>query len=237
MAPAGAAEKTYVYAASSMTNAVTAFIEQLHMETPHRYVGVFGASSTLARQIIQGAPAHIYITAHSDWMEAIAKAKLVETETRQNIAKNSLVVVAPTANARPLELTDVNAFSRRLANGRLAMSDPTHVPAGIYGKQALVSLGLWAATENRLAIASNVRIALAYVERGETPLGILYASDLVGRPDVTRVATFPQTSHSPIKYTMAVIRSKATESARAFQRFLQSEKARAILNQLGFEAL
>lgn len=232
---AHSAEKTYIYAASSMTGAVTTLIERQQIKTAHRYIPVFGASSTLARQIIQGAPAHIFITAHPDWMDQIINHNLIEPESLRNIAKNRLVIAAPVSNGLPLDMSDPRAFLARLAHGRMAISDPNHVPAGIYGKQALQNLGLWSGVKDRLAIASNVRITLSYIARAETALGIVYASDLYGQSDIKSVALIPEKSHSTIVYQIAVVREKATESARAFQRFLQSEKARAILGQFGFQ--
>jgi len=237
MAPASAAERTYLYAASSLTGAMTALAAELETTSGHQLIAVFGASSTLARQILQGAPAHIFISAHPLWMDKIADKDLLEPGSRRLIANNRLVVAASRADAAALDLANTKALLQRLGNGRLAMADPNHVPAGIYGKQALQTLGLWGMLQDRLAIASNVRIALSYIERGETPLGIVYASDLVGRPQVTAVALFPDQSHAPISYPMAVLRGRSNAATKAFQQLLQSDKGRAILTRFGFQPL
>ncbi len=234
---AQAAGKTYVYAASSLTGAVTTLCAALEGQSGQRFIPVFGASSTLARQILQGAPADLYISANALWMDKVEEAGMIEPGSRMDIAENQLVVAAPTTTAAPLELSDPNTFLKRLGKGRLAMGDPAHVPAGIYGKQALTRLGLWDAVQNRLAAAANVRLALTFIERGETPLGIVYASDLVGRADARAVAVFPAESHSPIRYPLATIRGKSSPEAIAFRRFLQSADGRAILTRYGFQPL
>ena len=230
-------EKTYVYAASSLTGAMTQAATTFEAETHQRITLVFGASSTLARQIIQGAPANLYVSANSLWMDMVAGKGLIEADSRHDIAGNRLALVAPVSDSAFLDVLDPNALMSRLGKGHLAIADPRHVPAGMYAEKALRYLKLWSLVKSRLATASNVRIALAYVERNEVPLGVVYASDLYGRTKIKIVAMIPETSHPRIRYPMAVIKANTSPTAIAFQRFLQSSKGRAILTQFGFQAL
>lgn len=232
-----AADKTYIYAASSLTGAISQLCNALEAQTGHSFIPVFGASSTLARQIIQGAPAQLFISANAQWMDRVEAAGMIEPDSRLDIAVNKLIVAAPATLATPLELSSPSAFLARLGKGRLAMGDPTHVPAGIYAKQALISLGLWDAVKSRLAATANVRLALTFIERGETPLGIVYASDLIDRTDAKKIAIFPSESHSPIRYPLATIQGKSSPGTIAFRRFLQSAQGRAILIKFGFQPL
>ena len=232
-----ASEKTYVYAASSLTGAITKAANVFEAETQQRVIPVFGASSTLARQIMQGAPANIYISANSLWMDKLESKGLIKTGTRHDIAGNRLVVIAPLADGAPLDLSNAKALISRLAKGHLAIADPQHVPAGMYAKEALRNLNLWTDVKDRLATAANVRIALTYVERGEVRLGVVYASDLYGRKKVIKVAVIPDKSYPAIRYPMAAIKTNASSASIAFQRFLQSSQGRAILSQFGFQPL
>ncbi len=233
--PAQAADKTYLYAASSMTGVMTALSKEFQMITGKRIVGVFAASSTLARQIFNGAPANLFISANAQWMDLLARGDLLQPESRINIAGNRLVLAAPRTAGTPLSAITLENLLARLGPGRIAIADPSHVPAGIYAKQALQTLGLWTPLRRRLAIASNVRIAVAYVARGETPLGLVYASDLIARPAVVAVAQVPESAHTPIRYPLAIIKGRATPLTLAFVRVLQSAKGRAILEQFGFQ--
>jgi molybdate transport system substrate-binding protein len=235
--PATASEKTYVYAAASLTGAISTVVDQLEKTTGLRVVPVFGASSTLARQILNGAPANLFISAHPVWMERLASEQVIEPESLRSIAKNRLVLATGQADKAAIDLSRPQALLERLGTGRLAIADPDHVPAGLYARQALQSLNLWNPLKSRLAIAANARITVAYVERQETPVGIIYASDLTGRPGLSPIATFAEASHAPILYPMALIRGKSNPVTDAFRQFLQSKDGRAILTQFGFQAL
>jgi molybdate transport system substrate-binding protein len=229
-----AAEKTYVYAASSLTGAITKAIQDFKVDTGLIVVPVFGASSTLARQIIQGAPANIFISANSLWMNKVEKTQLIETGSRHPFASNRLILIALETNLPFINLFAPETLLNKITNQRIAIANPNHVPAGMYAKKALQTLNLWSQIKNNLAMAANVRIALSYVERGEVPYGIVYESDIVGRINIKRVANFPSTSHPTIMYPLATMRLKSTKTAQAFRRFLQSQKGRAILSQFGF---
>jgi molybdate transport system substrate-binding protein len=227
------AEKTYVYSASSLTGAITKAVNDFKVVTGLNVVPVFGASSTLARQITQGAPANLFISANSLWMDKVEETKLIENGSRYPLASNRLILIALRTNPSPINLFSPEILLARIKNQRIAIANPNHVPAGMYAKEALQTLNLWAKIKNNLAMAANVRIALSYVERGEVPFGIVYESDIVGRSKVKSVANFPTNSHPPIIYPIAITRLKPSKTAQAFHRFLQSQKGRAILTQFG----
>jgi len=197
----------------------------------------FAASSALAKQIENGAPADVFASADLQWMDDVAAKSLIKPETRINLLGNSLVIVAPAAS--PLTKLDLTAeaLSKALGDGRLATGEVNSVPVGLYAKAALQKLGLWQAVENHLAQTENVRAALVFVSRGEVPLGIVYATDALADPKVKIVATFPPDSHEPIVYPFAVTKAAQTEGAAAFLAFLKGPTAKAIFEKYGFPVL
>ncbi len=192
----------------------------------------YGGSSALARQILAGAPADIYISANVGWMDAVETAGLVQPETRRALLGNRLVMVGAAPGPVALE---AGAIMARLSDGPLAMALVDAVPAGIYGKQALGALDLWETVAADVAEAANVRAALALVALGEAPLGVVYASDAVAEPRVHVVAEFPEGSHAPITYPAAAI--SEAEDAGAFLAFLAGPEARAVFEANGFKVL
>lgn len=234
---AGAAPLT-VFAAASLTDALNdagkAWVAAGHATPRFSY----GASSTLALQIASGAPADLFASADEKWMDWLAGKKLIDAATRVTLLSNTLVLVAPKADAHPVTINARLDIARLLGpNGRLATGDPTHVPVGLYAKAALEKLGLWAAARPRLARAENVRAALLLVERAEAPYGIVYATDAAVAPGVAVVGTFPQDSYPRIAYPFAVAASSINKDARAFLQFLESPKAAAIFRARGFIVL
>lgn len=229
LAPIGAhAQTPLVYAAASLTDALQEAVAATGLAA--RYS--FAASSTLARQIENGAPADIFASADEEWADYLeARGKLVQG-TRRSFLSNRLVVVAPADRAAPLDLAAPGAFAARLGAGRIATGDPAHVPVGRYAQQALAALGLWALAEPRLARAESVRAALALVERGEAPLGLVYASDAGARTAV--VATFPADSHRPIAYPFALVAGRDNAANRALLAALASPPALAAFRKRGF---
>jgi molybdate transport system substrate-binding protein len=232
LAVPAAAEPLTVFGAASLTDALQAV--GAASGQPVRFS--FAASSTLARQIQAGAPADLFCSANETWMDELARRGLVEADTRVSPIGNALVLVAPLA-ARPAPLTvdrqlDLPALLG--ADGRLALGDPAHVPAGIYARQALASLGLWDGVANRLAPADNVRAALALVARGEAPLGIVYASDAAIDAGVAVIGTFPAGTHPPIAYPCAVVKGGDSAAARRFLGFLTGADGLAIFARFGF---
>ena len=230
------AETITVFAAASLTDAMKD-VSALWVKAGHPALRMsFGASSTLARQIEQGAPADIFASADEKWMDYLAKKNLIVPETRKNLLGNDLVLVVP-AN-RPQHLTIGPGFDLLGLlgpNGRVATGDPAHVPVGIYAEQALKNLGLWDAVAPRLARTDDVRSALLLVERGEAPAGIVYATDAAVSKAVMVAGTFPPDSHDPVAYPFAVTKSGDTEDARAFMAFLQGPQARAAFVKRGFK--
>ena len=192
------------------------------------------ASSTLARQLEQGAPADLFLSANLAWMDRLEAAQRIVPATRRILARNRLVLVAPRGSAPPA--ADVRAALRSLAPGeRIALGDPAHVPAGIYARRALEHLGLGTWVEARAAHAADVRSALALVARGEAPLGVVYATDTRVSDRVRRVATFPESSHPPIVYPGArLAAARAPAAAAALLAWLASDRARAVWRRHGF---
>ncbi|TVV70510.1 molybdate ABC transporter substrate-binding protein, partial [Sphingomonas solaris] len=182
----------------------------------------FAASSALARQVLAGAPADLFVSADEEWMDAVAAKGLIVPATRRDFLANRLVLVAPAARPARLAIRPGFPLARALGNGRLAMADPDAVPAGRYGKAALIRLGVWPSVAARVARAENVRAALALVERGEAPLGIVYATDARAAPKVAVVGVFPAASHPPITYPIARLTTATSPDAEGFRAFLVS---------------
>ena len=196
----------------------------------------FGASSALARQVIAGAPADLFLSADEPWMDAIAKAGRLRAGARATLLGNRLVLIAPARSA--VRLTPPRGFllARALGSGRLAIADPETVPAGRYAKAALTHLGVWRSVAAKVAPAENVRAALALVERGAAPLGIVYATDARASKAVRVLGTFPAASHPPIRYPVAMLKASRHKDAAAFRAFLLSREGRAIFARYGFSA-
>jgi len=223
-----------VFAAASLQNALVNAAKDFTAATGIQVKFSFDASSTLARQIEQGAPADLFASADLDWMDYLAKRDLIAPKTRTNLLGNRLVVIAPKdATLTELKL-DGPSIEAALGAGRIATGAVESVPVGRYAKTALSKLGLWDQLEKRVAPADNVRAALAYVARGETPLGIVYATDAAAEPKVKVVATFPRDSHPPIVYPFAVTAGAKGDDAAKFLAFLQSPQARKDFTQQGF---
>ncbi len=225
---AASAQAPLVYAAASLADALPAAVAATGLAARFS----FAASSTLARQIDNGAPADLFASADAAWADYLdARGRLVP-KSRRSFLSNRLVVVAPASNAALLDLAAPGAFAARLGAGRIAAGDPAHVPAGRYAQQALASLGLWALAEPRLARADSVRAALALVERGEAPLGIVYASDASPRTAV--VASFPADSHARIVYPFALVAGRDTPANVALLEAMASPAALAAFRKHGF---
>ncbi|MFI5010963.1 MAG: molybdate ABC transporter substrate-binding protein [Hyphomicrobiales bacterium] len=223
-----------VFAAASLQDALSNAAREFTGKSGIAVKFSFDASSTLARQIEQGAPADLFASADLDWMDYLAKRNFIEPRTRVNLLSNRLVIVAPKDAAITELKLDAASLEAALAGGRIATGAVETVPVGRYAKMALQKLGLWATLETRIAPAENVRAALSYVARGEAPLGIVYATDAAAEPKVKIVATFPRDSHPPIIYPFAVTSAAKGEGAARFLSFLQSPAARASFTDQGF---
>jgi len=192
----------------------------------------YGASSALARQADAGAPAQLFLSADLDWIDWLARRRHLAAPPVRLLA-NDLVLIAPAASRVEVRIAPGFDLARALAGGRLAVADPRAVPAGRYARAALESLGAWKGVQPRLAPAGDVRAALALVARGEAPLGIVYRTDALAEPRVKVVATFPEASHPPIVYGMALLDGAGPE-ARAFAEYAASPPARTVWARHGF---
>lgn len=234
--PAAArAQPLTMFAAASLMDAMNdvAKLWEADGHGPVRFS--FGASSTLARQIEQGAPGNLFASADTQWMDYAQQRNLILPETRRDLLGNQLVLVMPKTTAHPVTIAEGFDLGAILgANGRLAVGDPSNVPAGLYARQALTRLGAWSGVQARLAPAENVRSALLLVERGEAPAGIVYATDVAVSPGLTVAGVFPESSHDPIVYPFAITRSGDTPQARAFLAFLSTPASEAAFQKRGF---
>ena len=227
-----------VFAAASLQRALGEIGLAWGAATGHSVVFSFAGSSALARQIQMGAPADLFIPASVDWMDAVADTGEIDIATRRDILSGSLVLVAHGAGVAPMAIDASLPLADMLGGGRLAMALVDAVPAGIYGRQALVSLGLWDGVQGQLVQAENVTGALNFVAAGAAGFGIVYASDAKGAADISVIGTFPASSHDPITYPAAVTRSSAAPMlAVQFLDFLTSDSARAIWQKAGFTVL
>jgi molybdate transport system substrate-binding protein len=223
-----------ILAASSLQESLSAAADRWAAKGHARPVLSFGASSALARQVEAGAPADLFLSADEEWMDALASKGLLRAGTRASFLTNQLVLIAPKASKARLVVGPRFPLARALGGGRLAMADPTAVPAGRYAKAALTYYRVWPAVAAKLAPAENVRAALALVNRGEAPLGIVYATDARASPAVRVVAIFPSISHPPITCPVAMLKSARHPEAEGFRRFLVSREGKAIFARHGF---
>jgi molybdate transport system substrate-binding protein len=229
------AQNVTVFAAASLTEAMNVISRAYILKTKTELKTSYAASSALARQIENGAPAHVFFSADEEWMDYLEKRSLLEPGTRVSRLGNRLVLIAPAGFPRKVDLRqgmDLAALLGR--DGRIATGDPASVPAGRYARAALVWLGAWPAMEPRLARADNVRVALSYVGRGEAPLGIVYWTDAAMAKGVQVIGEFPAQSHPAISYPLALVAGKATPEARAVHAFLLGSEAAAVFRQFGF---
>lgn len=225
-----------VFAAASLKESLDAAATAFGKQTGQQVVVSYAASSALARQIEQGAPADVFICADVDWMDYLQLRGLIDTTTRHDLLGNTLVLVAPASSAaKPVALQRGTDLRPLLGNdGRIALALTDSVPAGLYAKAAFQSLGMWDFVRQHAAEAENVRATLLLVARGETPLGVVYGSDAKAEPRVRVLATFPANSHPPVVYPVARIRASTQPQAAAFVRWLQAPQAAAIFRAHGF---
>lgn len=231
-------ETVTVFAAASATNAVTEIGRLFEERKMGQLKSSFASSSTLAKQIEQGAPADVFISASVEWMDYLETRRMIEPGTRLDLLGNRIVLIAPKDS--PVGSIDVGPdfdLEKLLGDGRLSMGDPDHVPAGRYGKEALENLGVWQRMENSVARAKDVRAALTLVERGETPLGVVYATDAAFSDKVKVVGVFPLESHPPIVYPAAVVLGKDKGATGSFMEFLKGAEVGEIFEKYGFSVL
>lgn len=225
-----------VYAASSMTDVIKELGQKYQAKTGDTLVPVFAGSSTLARQIEQGAPADVFISANPKWMTYLADKGMTTKDQVTNLVGNSLILIG----AEEVKTAQVNAGTFKelptlLGEYRLAIGEPQSVPAGMYAKESLESMGLWSELSSKTAPSSNVRLTMSLVERGEAPFGIVYKTDALMSQKVSIIQTFPDSTHSPIIYPAIALNDKVT--SQAFFNFLKSQQASDTFIKYGFTPL
>lgn len=228
------ADDLLVFAAASTKNAVDDIIAAYAAAGGGKVEASYASSSDLAKQIENGAPAGVLISADTKWADYLAERNLIAADGRRDLLGNSIVLVTPKGSSLAVDLSQPDSLHAVLGDGKLAMGDPDHVPAGRYGKAALDSLGIWASVEGQVVRAKDVRAALALVERGEAAAGIVYATDAAVSDEIEIVATFPASSHPEIVYPVMLIAGQDGAAARGFYAFLAGPEARAVFVRYGF---
>ncbi len=237
LTPARAAEApVMVFAAISLKEALDEVGGIYRARTGQEVRLAYASSAAIARQIEQGAPADLYVSADSAWMDYLADRRLIDPASRRDLLSNRLALIAPSGSPVRLRITKSMPLATALGTGRLALAAP-EVPAGKYAKAALTNLGVWASVAPRLVQAENVRAALQYVARGESPLGIVYDTDARIEPRVRIVGLFPETSHPRIVYPAALVTGARHRQSAAFLRFLSGPQASAVFRRYGFTVL
>ncbi len=237
-ATAGAQDKpadVTVFAAASLQNAMEDIAGIYQKNTQRTVRFSFAASSALARQIEQGAPAAIFASADEQWMDYLQQRNLIVNDTRKSLLGNRLVLVVPASSSAKVDLKPGFDLAALLgAEGRWVTGDPSNVPVGRYAQEAMTSLGVWPQAEKRLVRAENVRVALAFVERGEVAAGVVYETDAAISQKVRIAGVFPADSHKPVSYPFATVARNDSPAARDFLRFLDSPEAREVWRKFGF---
>jgi len=223
-----------VFAAASLKNALDQVARTYQQRSGERIAISYAASSALARQIENGAPADVFVCADLGWMDYLAQRKLIRPGTRTNLLRNEIVLIAPAGSSVPVAIGPRFPLARLLGDGRLAMGDPDHVPAGKYAKAALESLDVWTSVSGRIARGENVRTALNFVSRGEAPFGIVYRTDAAADRKVRIVGVFPGNSHPPVVYPAAMLAAGRGAGAEEWFAFLTSAEALGIFKMHGF---
>jgi molybdate transport system substrate-binding protein len=231
----GSETQPTVFASASLTNAVTDLAKTYEEKTGIRVIANFAAASTLAKQIENGAPADLFMSADLTWMDYLMERKQIDAASRVDLLGNALVVIAPVGKGFAFKAEKDFPAEQAFA-GRLAVGDPTNVPVGIYAKEAFMALGWWSWLEQRLAPTADVRAALRLVETGEADCGVVYATDAKASPKVEVIATVPGGLHKPVRYPVAAT-ANAGPAARAFLAYLIGPEARPVYERYGFTVL
>ncbi len=235
LAPAARAADVLVFAAASTGEALAEVNRAYAAAGGVRVAVSFASSGMLARQIDNGAPADLFISANTDWIDYLSRRGRLSAGLRRPLLRNRLALVAPLESTARLDIVPGMALMRALRGGRLAISDPRHVPAGSYAKSALISLGVWRDVAPSTAVGHSVRETLMLVERGEAPFGIVYATDAAASEKVRLVGVFPAATHAPITYWAAVVAGRERPAVTAYFRHLGSGAAGAVFRRHGFQ--
>jgi molybdate transport system substrate-binding protein len=222
-----------VFAAASLTNVLQELGDGFTKETSIPVRFSFAASSVLARQIENGAPAEVFLSADLEWMDYLQSRHLIQPDTRHDVLRNRLVLIAPADSKIKLKIEPHFPLATALGKGRLATGDPDSVPAGRYAREALTTLGIWNDVADRMVRADSVRSALAFVDRGEVPLGIVYETDALIDKQVRVVDAFPEDSHLPIIYPVALTSAAKTDAAK-FVAYIRGPAGAVAFKAYGF---
>lgn len=233
-APAQPEPSTLVFAAASTMAPLNDLAQSFEREQGRRVRFSFAASSTLARQVMHGGRADLFLSANRQWLDRLERAGLLAAGSRRRLSGNRLALIRPADGSADVIFSRPASLLEALADFPLVLADPSHVPAGIYAREALEHLKLWQPLQGRLAFAANARAVTVHLARGEAPLGITYASELRGESGLEEVALLPAESHSPIRYEVALIEPPDNPSARAFYEYLLSAEAQQVLLRHGF---
>lgn len=228
------AQEVTVFAAASLTNAFEEIAKAYRAKGGGAVKFSFASSSTLAKQIESGASADIFASADEQWMDYLAERKLIEPATRSSRLGNTLVLITPAGDRRPVDIKPGFDLAGMIGNGKLATGDPAHVPVGRYAQQALTKLGIWDAVAPKIARTDNVRAALLLVERGEAPFGIVYRTDAAASGKVNIAGTFPADSHPPVSYPFAILARRDRPEVKRFFEYLYGPEAQAAYRRAGF---
>lgn len=234
-----AEDRIHIFAATSLTAPLEELSVEFRKAYQHLPALTFASSSVLARQITQGAPAHLYIAANKRWMDYVEQQGSLRPNTRQALISNRLVIVGNRDyGMTPFQFSKAIKIDHLIdKHARIAIGDTNHVPVGIYAKEALRSANLWQEWKSYFAPTNSARSALALTERGETPIGIHYKSDIVDKPELNILSVIPENMHSPIIYEIAKIDGKDNASTSLFYDFLFSEEASKVFKRYGFKTL
>lgn len=236
LAPAAWADNVTVFAAASLKEALDATVRSFETASANKVTVSYAGSNALAKQIENGAPADLFISADTDWIDYVEQRNLAVAGSRKTLLGNDLVLIAPAASNVQVKLVPGVNIAAVLGDKRIALANPDAVPAGKYAKAAFTALGAWSAIESKVAAADNVRAALVLVARGETPLGVVYGTDAMAEKNVRIVDTFPAGTHPPIVYPMIVLKRSTTPAATALAAYLAGPEAHATFERFGFRA-
>jgi len=231
------AEPVHILAAFTFRASLDAVIKTYEADTGRKVVAIYGPTPALAKQIENGAPGDIFLSANKKWMDYVEKRGFIQTETRTPLLTTDLVLVTRSDNtAAPTRATVDKHFplGTIVGNGRIAMCNPADHPAGMFARASLQSLGLWGDVADKLAIAENSRAAVALVDRGEAPMAAVFGTDVRGVSKLKVAGVFPAASHPPIVFPIAMLRGRHASDAVAFYRFLRSAKSRTIFERFGY---
>jgi molybdate transport system substrate-binding protein len=232
--PAAVAANVTVFAAASLKEAMDEQAKQFEAGTGDKVLISYAGSNSLAKQIEAGAPADVFVSADLDWMDYADQHHLLRADTRFNLLRNTLVLIAPASSNTALKIAPNFALAAALGSGKLSMANPDSVPAGKYGKSALEKLGVWASVQDKVARGENVRSALVFVSRGEAPFGIVYATDAMADKGVKIVDIFPPDSYPPIIYPAALVAAGKSPAAQSFLDYLRTPAAAQVWEKYGF---